>query len=127
MPGNSYDIRILKLDGDDQSGWTEGATTNFLATEFREMHPSFSPDGRWLAYSSRKSGQFQAYVRPFNRSGPPVQISIEGKGSFFPIWSHTTNELFFSTQEEVNSNERHVYVTSYEEKDGRFIPDPAGF
>ena len=52
-----------------------------------------------------------------------MQISFEGKGSFFPIWSHTTNELFFTTREEPNSRGRHVYFTTYEiDDDGEFSP-----
>jgi hypothetical protein len=34
-----------------------------------------SPDGRWLAYSSSESGQFEIYVRSFPKPNYKVRIS----------------------------------------------------
>jgi Tol biopolymer transport system component len=39
--------------------------SEFLATPAREHMASFSPDGRWLAYTSNDSGRDEVYVRPF--------------------------------------------------------------
>ena len=36
-----------------------------LAEEYDELHPSLSPDGRWLAYSSTETGSREVFVRPF--------------------------------------------------------------
>ena len=47
-----------------------------------------SPDGRWVAYISNRSGRVEVYVRPFTApgagsapSGPVIQISANG-GTF---------------------------------------------
>ena len=53
----------------------------------------FSPDGKWLAYTSKESGREEVYVRPFPGSEPKWQISTGG-GSL-PTWSRTKPELFF--------------------------------
>ena len=53
----------------------------------------FSPDGRWLAYSSNESGHEEVYVRPFPGPGGKLQISNEG-GSL-PTWSRNKRELFY--------------------------------
>ena len=53
----------------------------------------FSPDGRWLAYSSDESGQQHIYVRPFPGPGGVHQISSEPGA--YPSWSRTRPELFF--------------------------------
>ena len=53
----------------------------------------FSPDGKWLAYSSKESGREEVYVRPFPASEPKWQISTGGGN--LPTWSHTKPELFF--------------------------------
>src|SRR4029453_12192023 len=34
----------------------------FLDTESNELSPSFSPDGRWVAYQSNKTGQVEVYA-----------------------------------------------------------------
>ena len=40
--------------------------------------PSFSPDGRWLAYSNAEGGRDEVYVRAFPDTGTQVQISNDG-------------------------------------------------
>ena len=37
------------------SGSGSGKAELFLGTPFNEAHPAFSPDGRWLAYTSDES------------------------------------------------------------------------
>ena len=37
--------------------------------EFRERSVSLSPNGRWLAYVSNRSGRDEVYVRPFTDAG----------------------------------------------------------
>jgi serine/threonine-protein kinase len=55
---------------------------------------STSPDGRWLAYASDESGQFEVYVRPYPGPGGKWQLSTEGgKG---PIWSRDGREIFYT-------------------------------
>ena len=51
----------------------------------------FSPDGRWLAYSSVESGHPEVYVRPF--PGPGGRWLI-GAGAN-PTWSRSKRELFY--------------------------------
>ena len=65
----------------------------FLATPADELQPAFSPDGRLVAYSSRDSGQFQVYVRPFPGPGRKQQLSRAGGG--VPKWRSDGRELFF--------------------------------
>jgi Tol biopolymer transport system component/tRNA A-37 threonylcarbamoyl transferase component Bud32 len=56
----------------------------FLATDFDETSPSFSPDGKWMSYMSDESGRQELYVVPFPGPGGRWQISTEGSagGSF---------------------------------------------
>jgi len=39
-----------------------------LASMFIERNGAVSPDGRWIAYESNPSGQFEVYVPPFPRT-----------------------------------------------------------
>ena len=65
-----------------------------LTSPAREMSPSVSPDGRWLAYVSDESGQTEVYVRPF----PDVASArwqVSSSGGTLPIWAHNGRELFY--------------------------------
>jgi Tol biopolymer transport system component len=55
--------------------------------------PHFSPDGRWVAYSSDESGQSQIYVASFPTFGAKRQISVSG--GLQPRWRRDGRELFF--------------------------------
>ncbi len=65
----------------------------YLQAPSNEWGPEFSPDGRWLAYTSDVSGRPEVYVQPAARAGPRLQVSLEGGSS--PAWSANGTELFF--------------------------------
>lgn len=60
-------------------------------------HPSFSPDGRWLAYASTESGIQQVYVRKFPGRAPGAsgRWLISNGGGRYPAWARNGQELFF--------------------------------
>jgi hypothetical protein len=58
-----------------------------------EEDAAISPDGRWLAYTSNRSGQFEIYLTEFPRSQRSWQVSAEG--GIRPEWGETSTELFF--------------------------------
>jgi dipeptidyl aminopeptidase/acylaminoacyl peptidase len=62
-------------------------------TPYSEAEPDFSPDGRWIAYSSNDSGRFEIYARPFPGPGGKVQVSTEGGTE--AVWSRDGSELFY--------------------------------
>ena len=62
---------------------------------FGEAQISLSPDGRWLAYTSRESGQTEIYVRPFPTSASARwQVSVAG--GVQPHWAPNGRELFYN-------------------------------
>jgi Tol biopolymer transport system component len=63
--GTGRDIWTLPLDLTDPDHPKAGAPELFLATPSDDVEPAFSPDGRWLAYSSGEAGTYEIYVRPF--------------------------------------------------------------
>ena len=64
-----------------------------LFRSFNEDAAAFSPDGRWIAYSSNESGQFQVDVQPFPPTGGKYQVSKNGGTQ--PMWRGDGKELFF--------------------------------
>jgi len=81
----------------------------------RSESPSFSPDGRWLAYSNAESGPYQVYVRAFPDNGKQVQVS--NAGGILPLWSRNGRELFYRTEDQ------RIMVANYTVKGDSFIPE----
>ncbi len=86
-PTTHEDLWVFQLEG--------GEPRPFLQTLFTEASPSFSPDGKWLAYNSDKSGRQEVYVQPFPGPGRVWQISSQGGEE--PLWALNGGqiELFY--------------------------------
>ncbi len=91
---DNIDITVLDLE-------TKGEPEPYLASEFMDRDPIFSPNGRWVAYSSNESGTYEIYVRPFPAAGGRWQVS-DGGGRF-PRWSGDGTELFYRTNDGIMS------------------------
>lgn len=97
----SFDIWVAPVSGD-------GKPFPFLATSFNEGGARFSPDAKWIAYSSDETGRHEVYVRPF--AGAPStgggKIRISSAGGNQPVWRADGQELFYV------SSDRHLYGVS---------------
>jgi len=71
----------------------------FLRTPATESAPRFSPNGRWLAYTSDESGRFEIYVQPYPGPGGKWQISTEGGTE--PVWNPNGRELFYRSGDKI--------------------------
>jgi serine/threonine-protein kinase len=88
-----FDILTAAIEGDPARPRL-GKPELFLGTPAYESRPAFSPDGRWLAYMSDESGNFEVYVRPF--PGPGGRWQISTGGGAYPIWSRAGTDLLFN-------------------------------
>jgi serine/threonine protein kinase/Tol biopolymer transport system component len=79
--------------------------------------PAFSPDGRWLAYSSSETGTPEIYVQPY--PGPGGKVAISSGGGGFPVWSPNTHQLFFIAR-------RGIMVADYTATGDSFTPESPG-
>ncbi len=87
------DIWVLPLQG-DRKPYILNQTQQTQTLSFSSQTTArFSPDGKWLAYSSSESGRFQVYVTPFPGPGGKWQISSDG--GWFPQWRRDGRELFY--------------------------------
>ena len=77
------DVWTLPLDR--AGSGSERRLEPLLSSEFVEAMPRVSADGRWLAFVSDETGQFEVYVRPFLQSGGSVQVS-SNRGAE-PMWT----------------------------------------
>ena len=67
------DVWVMPLKG-------ERTPHALVATEFLEMHAKFSPDGKWVAYTSNETGRAEIYVRQMEKPGK-IRLSNGGGGS----------------------------------------------
>jgi hypothetical protein len=65
----------------------------YLQTTFAETEGRFSPNGRWVAYESRESGDVEVYVASFPT--PAIKRRVSANGGRSPRWHHEGRELFF--------------------------------
>lgn len=79
----------------------EGEIRNFTQTPgIRERDASWSPDGKWIAYLSDRSGDYEIYVRAADATGEERRITNNAKAwRFEPQWSPDSKMLAFSDKD----------------------------
>jgi Tol biopolymer transport system component len=70
-----------------------GTPVPLQRSNYMEVQPRFSPDGRWIAYVSDESGRPQVYVRSF--PGQEFKVQVSADGGYQPSWSPDGKELFY--------------------------------
>jgi serine/threonine protein kinase len=87
----TMDLAVLDLEDPDAGldPWLGGSRD--------EGQGQFSPDGRWIAYTSSESGTPEVYVRPFPRGEGKWQLS--GGGGRQPRWRDDGRELYYITHD----------------------------
>jgi serine/threonine-protein kinase len=86
-------------------GLSAGKPEVVLRTPAIETYPTFSPDGRWIAYTSSESGTWEVYVRSIAFKEQPVRVSTGG--GRVPRWSPIRRELFY------RSDNQQIMVAKY--------------
>jgi dipeptidyl aminopeptidase/acylaminoacyl peptidase len=69
----------------------------FLQTPANESEGQFSPDGRWVAYTSDESGKDEVYVQSFPSGGSKRQISANGGSD--ARWRSDGHEIYYVTRD----------------------------
>ncbi len=66
----------------------------------RERNAVWSPDGRWIAYLSDRSGEDELYIRPADGLGKEVRVTFDGKMHRLPpVWSPDSRKLLFADKD----------------------------
>jgi serine/threonine protein kinase/WD40 repeat protein len=139
---SSIQAHILTLPVSEENGqWKAAGTVEpFVSTQFRERMPVFSPDGRWVAYSTDELGRNEVVVRAFqppSAGGQARRWTISTNGGTHPIWSANGHELFYQEGDRVmavsytvngdafnpGSPRQHVAKLGADEEDWDLAPD----
>jgi Tol biopolymer transport system component len=84
-----WDMWVLELDGDEAAGEPRA----LQKTDFDEIQPRLSPDGRWLAYVSNETGNFEVYVTTFPQAERKWLVSSDG--GLVPRWAPDGSTLYY--------------------------------
>ena len=85
---------VLPMDGDTVAGEPIDVT----ASPGNDAWAQFSPDGRWIAFESDRSGELQIYVMRFQEPGTEAPVTRQGGTQV--RWSPRGDELFYIDLEE---------------------------
>jgi serine/threonine-protein kinase len=88
VSGQHRDIHALFLDGQRRA-------EPLIYGPANELNADVSPDGRWVAYDSDESGQFEVYVRSYPDPYGGGRWQISSGGGRQPLWSNDGGELFY--------------------------------
>jgi len=76
-----------------EHGSVRALTTNHSG--IHELNPAWSPDGKWIAYLSDKTGEFELYTRP-QMGGEETRVTTDGGVyRYGPTWSPDSKKLLY--------------------------------
>ncbi len=88
-PDTSADLWLLPVD----SSGEPGDPRPLLQTPHTEDEAVFSPDGRWIAFTSNETGRKEVYVARFPPDGG--RLSVTGDSGASPSWSPESDEIYY--------------------------------
>ena len=94
-------VVYMRQEGNSKTGWDIFALPTFgdkkpfpvVQTQFAEIAPALSPNGKWLAYANNESGAYEVYIQPF--PGGPGKWQVSTGGGNRPEWRRDGKELYF--------------------------------
>jgi Tol biopolymer transport system component len=90
VSGSPTDIWLLPLAGDK-------TPVSLVRSPADQMHANFSPDGKFIAYTSNESGRSDVYVEtlpPSDRKWP-----ISTNGGYEPRWRADSREIYYLSED----------------------------
>ena len=96
---NIYTVTVTEENGQLKAGKPE----RFSPPQFLEIAPEISPDGRWIAFLSTRSGRDEIYVRALNAPAGGVRFErqVSTSGGRNPRWSRGKPELLYQSGDQI--------------------------
>ena len=92
ISGRDADLALIDLE--------TGTSEPLIASPAEERRGAISPDGRWLAYGSEESGEWQIYLQAFPGLGSRRHVTVDGFDGD-PRWSPDGGTLYYARGEEI--------------------------
>ena len=73
-------------------------TTQVTSGVGLDLHPSLSPDGNSIAYSSDRGSGYEIFIRPLTAGGRELQLTSDGAQNFEPTWSPDAQLIAFHSK-----------------------------
>jgi tricorn protease len=79
----------------------DGSIRNLTRTPgIREKYAAWSPDGKWIAYFSDRTGEDELYLIPQDGTGNETRVTYDGKMFRLPpVWSPDSKKLAYADKE----------------------------
>ena len=79
----------------------DGSIRNLTQTPgIREKYAAWSPDGKWIAYLSDRTGEEEIYITPQDGMGKETRVTTDGKMFRMPpVWSPDSKKLLFADKD----------------------------
>ena len=74
-----------------------GTALRMTAMPGEESSPRFSPDGKWLAFSSTQNGNADVYIMP-TEGGSVVQLTFHDANDYADSWSWDSHTVYFTSE-----------------------------
>jgi eukaryotic-like serine/threonine-protein kinase len=90
--GQPTHLRLLAVNGPP-----ERPATPVVDNQFSSITGRFSPDGRWILYSSNETGQTEVSVRPFDSATGAIgnAVVLTADGGRYPLWRGDGKEIYY--------------------------------
>jgi len=73
-----------------------GTATRLTAMDGEELYPRFSPDGKWVAFSSTRNGNYDVY-RVSVAGGVIKQLTFHDSSDYVDSWSWDSKFIYFTS------------------------------
>jgi Tol biopolymer transport system component len=113
--GTKLDLSVAPLDLSKPDEMKLGREEPLVVLPGIEVGAVFSPDGKWVAYFSDESGQYEVYVQRFPGAGGHRKVS-DGGGSY-PQWFSNGRQVLL-----LYSNAQRIMAVDYHVNGDAFVP-----
>jgi len=115
-----YALYEMNAEGGSQTRLTENENGIDSSPQgiFFQVDPAWSPDGKRIAFASRRAGTFDIYVMNADGTGTRRLTSTKGHDTH-PTWSPDGSQIAFARSEPGD-----IYVMNADGSDARRISDP---
>jgi Tol biopolymer transport system component len=79
----------------------------FLVKPFSQEGLRFSPDGKWVAFSSNESGRAEVYAQRFPDSDGKIMLSRNG--GRMPVWRGDGREMYYISADQAHGRSAGVH------------------